>query len=393
MRARSIETTAFLLLAGLFLTPAAQAIDVDLVAITAGANREDGVLMDYFLSFSLEGSDLADVRVFRPGNPPIPVCLLVDEGDGAWNCDLPGFTSLNDICVNVGFGDFLFELTAAVGSDDTLTVFFDPGCTDPFSGFPAITAPTSGGTVSTEPGPADFCWTCSAPGACGNGDTAASLFNDDSDLAVELLRGVALPACWDPGVCLPPGPDNEFEVSALEVYADFETAFTDLGDDLIYLSAYESQNRTPFTVSGAVPTSPPAVPAGTGSSQATQVAKLDAGGNTLELIWDIESCCGIGDHHLVHGSGSDLPGSLGAPFSVGGSVCTLGAGDSFTWSGVPAPAAGEFLWWIILGSDGAGTEGSWGEDSAGNERLGPGLGGVSGACGMSLRDVSNACGR
>jgi hypothetical protein len=42
--------------------------------------------------------------------------------------------------------------------------------------------------------------------------------------------------------------------------------------------------------------------------------------------------------------------------------------------------------------DGSNREGSWGKDSAGNERLGPAAGGSSGQCGVTTRNVSNVCG-
>ena len=52
-----------------------------------------------------------------------------------------------------------------------------------------------------------------------------------------------------------------------------------------------------------------------------------------------------------------------------------------TWNGVPA---GD-LYFLVVSSDGAGNEGSWGHDSFGGERNGP-LG--SGACGTTSKDTS-----
>ena len=385
--------TAALFFALLSCPSLARALEVDFVAITAGSNRDDGTLVDYFLSFSLEGTDIASARVLEPGLPPTEICVLVQEGDNDWNCDLLGFASLDDICNNIGFGDFLFELTASVGSDDTLTVFFDPGCTDPFPGYPLITAPLPGGVVPPVPGPDDFCWDCSASGSCGPGDTVVSLFDvGDTDLVVELLRDVSTPACWDPRVCIPTGPDDEFEVSALTIYSDFETRFTDLGDDFTYVSAFESQNSTLYDVIDPVPTTPPAVPAGLGASGALLAEKLNPGATSIALEWDAESCCGITDHHLVYGTGADLPAAAGGDFTPDGGVCALGGSGTFTWNGVPAPAPGDFLWWIVLANDAATVEGSWGEDSSGNERSGPGTGGASGECGITAKSLANACG-
>jgi len=390
-RARSV-TQCFV--ACLLLTPITHAIDVDVVAITSGSAREDGALLEYFLSFTVEGTDIASGRVLKPGSPPTEICALVNEADNDWNCDLLGFTSLDDICQTIGFGDFLFELTAAVGSDDTLTLFFDPGCADPISGYPVITAPMSGGMVSPVPGPEDFCWDCSAPGACGPGDTTVSLFDmGDMDLAVDVLRDVSVPACWDPGICIPTGPDDEFEVSALLIFADFETRLTDLGDELIYLSAFQNLNYTLYNVTDPVPTTPPAVPDGSGASSAMQAAKLDPAGLSIEVNWDGESCCGVADHHLVYGTSADLPAVLGGIYALDGSACTLGAASPFTWTSVPDPGVGDFLWWLVLANDTAVTEGSWGIDSSAQERMGSGAGGVSAQCGMTVKDLANSCGR
>jgi hypothetical protein len=51
------------------------------------------------------------------------------------------------------------------------------------------------------------------------------------------------------------------------------------------------------------------------------------------------------------------------------------------------------VWFLIVAHDGLGTEGSWGQDGAGAERVGPGPGGASLACGIALKTTTNACGQ
>ena len=45
----------------------------------------------------------------------------------------------------------------------------------------------------------------------------------------------------------------------------------------------------------------------------------------------------------------------------------------------------------MLANDGIETEGSWGTDSAGQERVGPAAG-TSGECGIAEKDLNNTCG-
>ena len=64
----------------------------------------------------------------------------------------------------------------------------------------------------------------------------------------------------------------------------------------------------------------------------------------------------------------------------------------FAWNGSPSvPLGGDLLWWLIVADDGAGKEGSFGLDSAGNERNASGLNGTSNRCFNSDKDVSNTC--
>jgi hypothetical protein len=62
-------------------------------------------------------------------------------------------------------------------------------------------------------------------------------------------------------------------------------------------------------------------------------------------------------------------------------VC--GIADPETWTTVP----GGDLWFVVVGSDGAGVESSWGLATDG-ERNGPSS---SGTCGDTVKEISGTC--
>ena len=117
-------------------------------------------------------------------------------------------------------------------------------------------------------------------------------------------------------------------------------------------------------------------------------------GSRLNLTWNNASCLGAASFHLVYGLGSQLPDLPGGTFGLQPAAlgqCAI-AGSPKIWSGVPNPASDPtgFLFFLVLAGDGAGKEGSWGEDSAGDERHGP-LGGASGQCGATTKVLANTC--
>jgi hypothetical protein len=141
------------------------------------------------------------------------------------------------------------------------------------------------------------------------------------------------------------------------------------------------------------PPTPPAVPDGS-DGPPLRVQKVPNNPQSLRLLFDTTTCVGDVSHHLIHGFRSDLPAVAGGTFAVDGSVCAIG-GSPFTWSGVPDPSLdpSNLLWFLMLTGDGGTTEGSWGSDSTGAERVGPGAGGASLACGMTEKDLQNSCGQ
>jgi hypothetical protein len=137
---------------------------------------------------------------------------------------------------------------------------------------------------------------------------------------------------------------------------------------------------------------PPAVPDGT-EGTGMRVAKLNASGSTLRLTWDTSTCSGAAGYHVIYGFGDDLPSAPGGTFDVAGSAC--GVTSPWRWQNAPdpTPEPGRLLWFLVLANDGDTTEGSWGPDSRGVERIGPAAGGASGVCGITTKSVANTCGQ
>jgi hypothetical protein len=101
-----------------------------------------------------------------------------------------------------------------------------------------------------------------------------------------------------------------------------------------------------------------------------------AGG--INLAWNVAGC-GAPGYHVVFGALLSLPA-----YDVSGGVCGLGTSGSFSWGGVPAGS----LWFVVVGDDPSGTEGSWGTRNPGGSMKGnvP-----SGVCGAVSRVSLSAC--
>jgi len=139
-------------------------------------------------------------------------------------------------------------------------------------------------------------------------------------------------------------------------------------------------------------TPPPAVPDGSAGSTPMTVSKLDPAGTSLSIAFDTATCSGVTNRQIIYGVGSQLPAALGGAFSLTGSACAVG-GSPFGWNPAPdVPNPGDLVWWLMTARDASNREGSWGKDSAGQERIGPATGGSSGQCGVTTRNISNVCG-
>jgi hypothetical protein len=127
-----------------------------------------------------------------------------------------------------------------------------------------------------------------------------------------------------------------------------------------------------------VPQGPPPVPDGRNATTPLRAARLTAGGDSIQLDWDAASCPAI-DYNLIYG---DLSGVAG--YALSGFVCSTGTSGGYVWAGVPS---GD-LYFLVVGTDGAGTESSWGLNGANQERNGSV---ASGTCGATSKRTSQTC--
>ncbi len=200
-------------------------------------------------------------------------------------------------------------------------------------------------------------------------------------------------------------PDNFFSTSADSIkYTPFHTVTFTEGqlptDGVLALAANLSQVvNSPSNYAGETGTvmvteTPPGVPP-TGA-EPLRVSKTGGqqDGAALTLTFDVTSCSGNPSHQIVYGFGSGMPGAPGGTMGLSGAHCAV-AVSPFEWNLVPDPIgdASRMLWFLMLATDGADLEGSWGKDSSGGERVGPGTSGSSNQCGMADKSLDNVCGQ
>jgi len=161
-----------------------------------------------------------------------------------------------------------------------------------------------------------------------------------------------------------------------------------------YVCQSHATTMTGVVTVQAPPPSPPVVPDGGAGGSPLLVAKLDPQASTLSVAWDATACPEAVDHHLLYAVGSRLPATPGGFYFPQGGECSLGLVSPHVWNAVPDPSGDvtRMLWYLVVANDGVSTEGSWGQDSAGNERSNFGATGASNRCGMSEKDLGNTCG-
>ena len=111
-----------------------------------------------------------------------------------------------------------------------------------------------------------------------------------------------------------------------------------------------------FEDEGTAPGPPPPVPDGN-QVPGEQVGVSKAAGGDVTVTWDAESCPAT-DNHLIWYDLTSI-----ASYGIADERCDVGASGS--WTGLPP---GGSVAVIVVGDDDAGTEGSHGVDSAGQER-------------------------
>lgn len=127
-----------------------------------------------------------------------------------------------------------------------------------------------------------------------------------------------------------------------------------------------------------------------------RATKITSSGSQIYLTWD-NSCAGE-NYSIVTGPGSGLPSSYSGIYTVSSSsgYCSMGNVSSFTWSNSIDPNLDpkKFYWFLIVSTNSTRTtEGSWGKNTGGVERTGPGSSGSSGQCSVSSKSLTNTCGQ
>jgi hypothetical protein len=120
------------------------------------------------------------------------------------------------------------------------------------------------------------------------------------------------------------------------------------------------------------------VPDGRNATTPLLAARLTPSGDSLRVSWDATSCPAI-DYDLIYGDLANVSG-----YVLTGALCAMGTSGTYDWAGVPA---GD-LFFLIVGTDGVETEGSWGVDGAGQERNGSV---PSAACGVTVKNPTRTC--
>ena len=111
-------------------------------------------------------------------------------------------------------------------------------------------------------------------------------------------------------------------------------------------------------------------------------------GTNLTFTWDKTNCPST-NYHIIYGLGANIATLATSSPTVAGSACSIGTSGTYTWSSAPSPAAGAFLWFLVVGDNGSTTEGSWGLTSGSAEEGGTA---ASGQCSCAAKNTSGTCG-
>jgi len=123
---------------------------------------------------------------------------------------------------------------------------------------------------------------------------------------------------------------------------------------------------------------PPPAPDGSATTTPLTAERITPSGDEVDVFWDATSCP-ADDYNLIYGFLSDV-----STYVTQGGECLIGTSETHNWLSVPA----QDLWFVIVGTDGTGTESSWGTDGDGAERNGPT---PSGQCSVTAKDTTQTC--
>ena len=136
----------------------------------------------------------------------------------------------------------------------------------------------------------------------------------------------------------------------------------------------------------------PGVPDGV-SGAAMRVGKITASGSELSVNWDSSTCTDGNTHQILYGQKSGFPAKSGGLYTLQGAACGLPAQAPYSWVGTPNAVDGSgLIWFLVVTTDGAGTEGPWGSYNGVNDRNGTGTRCSSGLCGTVSKSLVGTCG-
>lgn len=287
----SMASALFVLL---LATSARAQMDIESAELAASVDRVDGVLLPapYSFDVTVTGVNIVGVTLQTPNGATHALILV----DGEWQYHKHNLASLvamsNDS--DVGFGTFVFTFFGPGGVTETASAVFDPGLSDPHSGYASISFPTNGQTgVSSHP---TFTWTCANP-PCGSFAWYLEVF-PVSGIGLGYDEGFLIPTSseWTPGP-LSGGTQYGLWISSGTILGPGipqSLSTTPGGDAFDYVPGFETVNQLEFTTSeadshcyedGSVLACPCAnlglFGRGCDNSAATGGAKLAASGTTV----------------------------------------------------------------------------------------------------------------
>ena len=174
------------------------------------------------------------------------------------------------------------------------------------------------------------------------------------------------------------GPDGNFYTASLgsPEIRRYDPDGTPLGVFIDGTGVFDGASKLVFPSENC--STPVPVPDGRFGTALTVDKVAGPGGPSLRLTWDVSTCQAAG-YHLLYGALSGV-----ADYTLDGALCDLGSLGTASWTASPSGDT----WFVIVGDDGAGTEGSWGTNFFEAERNNSGS---SGLCGNSARDNEGTC--
>lgn len=337
------------------VTSAAEPLKLTLVwSDPPGLPTASGALVnDLDLELSVPGGAVYRGNQFTPDDPDV-------DGDKVSAANTPGKDSVNNVegllIPSPAPGIYTATIlgTDVPGAPGRLSQGFALVTTGAVDACTAAAAPT-GFSVTPQPGPQiELSWNA-VPGALGykfyrNGTTCSD------------------PMAADTVVELGPG-----QTTFTDTTVTTDTAYNYTVRAIVSADGCETADSV-CTSATTLPPGPPPVPDGT-NGPGMWASRVNLAGSTIDVRWS--NACGATSHHILYGQLADA-----ATHALQGSRCAVGT-TSYLWLGAPS---GD-LWFVVVSDDGGSTEGSWGRQGDLSERGA----GVSGECGMALRDDTEVC--